>query len=104
VSVYDTDPDTGLPREPAALQCPWIIHWAPGHETRCEKNDHLPDSAEHRGLAMPGKVTKIVWFAGDRREYTGPWPGICQRLGDGVKTMGCALPAGHRGQCAPGAS
>jgi hypothetical protein len=92
-------------------QCPWSIRWTFGTDTRCDKPAHvialavtpLPDgriSAEvdgdegHSGPAGNG-VTRISWQAGDRREFTGDWPGPCAKL------PGCVLHTGHHGRCAP---
>jgi hypothetical protein len=55
---------------------------------------------QHEGPGiMPGQV--IYWHAGDRREYTGEWPGYCDRLPGMPFQGGCTLPRGHQGRCAP---
>jgi hypothetical protein len=84
-----------------AERCPWKIHWGVGQEstTQCAKDEHLTTHAEHEGMAANG-VTMISWWAGDRREYTGDWPGNCQLLSDGVSAP-CTLHTGHHGRCAP---
>ena len=85
-------------------QCPWTIRWGTTADatTRCGKTDHItvnigvPDP-QHEG---PGLLAgqRIAWYSGDRREYTGEWPGHCGKpAGQG----GCVLPAGHPGRCAP---
>ena len=97
-------------------RCPWKIHWGVGQEstTQCDKDEHLgkpvfrtdegvpywrPDSdLKHEGPAGNG-VTTIVWLAGDRREYTGDWPGPCPLLERGLGN--CTLHMGHHGRCAP---
>jgi len=79
-------------------QCPWKIHWAAGqeHTTQCGRNRH--SDQHHRGRhpnpdSSTG-YTVIQWIAGDRREYTGEWPGPC------VETPGCVLHTRHKGRCA----
>jgi hypothetical protein len=95
-------------------RCPWKIHWGVSQEstTQCDKDVHLtnlvamplPDGrvavdydgdGAHAGPAlMAGQ--RITWQAGDRREYTGDWPGLCPGSG-----QGCTLHAGHHGDHAP---
>lgn len=94
------------------MRCPWKIHWGVGQEstTQCAKDDgHLPwriglmtvkGDIEHEGLAGNG-ITTITWLAGDRREYTGDWPGYCTKLPREVHAGGCTLHLGHHGRCAP---
>lgn len=91
-----------------AEQCPWKIRLLSGQNTQCEKQAHVPaetpvevmteDEYMHQGIirdyAYPGSETKINWYASDRREFTGDWPGVC------TKTWGCTLPAGHHRECA----
>ncbi len=78
--------------------CPWKIHFGVTLEatTQCDQPaGHLPADPGHEG---PGPWTpgqRICWQAGDRREYTGDWPGFCQA------TPGCSLHDGHHGRCAP---
>jgi hypothetical protein len=80
------------------VQCPWKIHWAKGqeHTTQCERNTHTDPNhrGNHPNPRAPGGATIIAWVAGDRREYTGGWPGPC------VLTRGCVLHTGHVGRCA----
>jgi hypothetical protein len=67
-------------------------------EIRCDKDEHLPGDLHHRGVirdyAYPGSETVLSWQAGDRREFTGEWPGACPH-------QPCSLPAGHYGRDAP---
>jgi hypothetical protein len=93
------------------MSCPWKIHWgtvtSPVDEftTACGfPAEHIgkdPGTAgfqhrgEHPNPAAPAGFTVITWMAGDRREFTGDWPGYC------AKTPGCTLHAGHHGRCAP---
>lgn len=76
-------------------QCPWKIHYGVTQEatSECGKGGHLPADPVHEG---PGLVTgqTITWYAGDRREYTGEWPGPCP-------AQPCILHAGHHGGHAP---
>lgn len=93
-------------------QCPYKIRWTFDTDTQCSKPAHvrnftvaqLPDGrlsvgydgdGDHEGPSgyTPGQV--ISWHAGDRREYTGDWPGPC------TKTRGCTLHTEHFGRCAP---
>jgi hypothetical protein len=77
------------------VTCPWKIHWGVSQEstTQCSKDDNHPER-EHSGPAGNG-VTVITWYPGDRRQYTGDWPGGCTKAGD------CMLHNGHHGNCAP---
>lgn len=81
--------------------CPWSMRPFP-NETQidCEKPEHLPVDGQHsatlRDYAHPGSTTVITWFAGDRREFTGVWPGYC-----GDNDAPCTLPRGHAGRHAP---
>jgi hypothetical protein len=98
--------------------CPWKIHWGVGQEstTQCDKLAHAgevtitrgPDnrfsvetegSPDHSGPSgfVPGQ--RITWQAGDRREYTGDWPGPCMKLFPSSEP--CILHVGHHGRCAP---
>jgi hypothetical protein len=78
--------------------CPWSIRWTFNQDIRCGKKAHKPADSEHRGVVMdyayPGSRTEITWQAGDRREFTGDWPGPCPK-------GSCTLHAGHHGRCAP---
>jgi hypothetical protein len=76
------------------MTCPWSIRWTFGTDTRCDKPEHVDGDPEHSGPAGNG-VTRISWLAGDRREFTGDWPGPCTKL------PGCVLHTGHHGRCAP---
>lgn len=94
------------------MQCPWKIHWGVGQEstTQCEREEHLSyeriglaeirkerwdqHEGRHPNPAAEGGFTAVTWRAGDRREYTGEWPGPCER------TPGCILHAGHLRRCA----
>ena len=98
-------------------QCPWTIRWGTSAETttRCtradghtdvrepdtrEREPYVLSANEHFGQGItPGQT--IHWYAGDRREYTGNWPGYCQKLGPAAFKGGCTLPDGHHGRCAP---
>jgi len=78
-------------------RCPVKIHWARGqeHTTQCDRLRHT--DPYHRGRypsPHPSGYTVISWQAGDRREYTGEWPGPC------VLVKGCVLHTGHVGKCA----
>lgn len=93
--------------------CTWKIHFGvtPEAVTRCDKPEHLDGVTSHAEFtrhafpagtdmehAGPGPFTegqRVTWQAGDRREYTGEWPGPC------AATAGCTLHAGHLGRCAP---
>jgi hypothetical protein len=95
-------------------RCPWKIRWTYGQDAQCEKKDHLelveiiPQpggqfsvatagvSPEHEAQVGPHRATRLHWEAGDRREFTGDWPGPCVNL-----VAGCTLHAGHHGRCAP---
>jgi hypothetical protein len=74
-------------------------------QVECEKPEHLPDDPEHeatlRDYAYPGSQTKLTWMSGDRREFTGNFPGYCTNLGSTGGRQNCRLPAGHPGRCAP---
>jgi len=101
-------------------QCPWSIRYGTSATTRCRKTDHItgrrayrqagdPDSGEvqiadpdpeHEGPGlMPGQI--IHWFSGDRREYTGDWPGYCDKIPLPPFEGGCTLPLRHHGGCVP---
>ena len=90
-------------------RCPWKIHWGMGQEstTQCDKDDHgvvatpegprwyFGDDYEHSGPGLPQfPDQRIVWQAGDRREYIGDWPGLCPH-------QPCILHTGHHGRHAP---
>jgi hypothetical protein len=77
------------------VACPWKIRAWPGDDgtVSCEKDDHLPGDPRHEGAASNG-ITVVDWMAGDRREYTGDWPGLCPH-------QPCVLHAGHHGGHAP---
>jgi hypothetical protein len=95
--------------------CTWSIRPFPGEtQVSCEKQEHvwqaaseevIAGTAEHRTVlrdyAWPGSATEITWLAGDRREFSGEWPGYCTRLGSHGGRQICTLPAEHRGSCAP---
>jgi hypothetical protein len=91
-------------------QCPWKIHFGVGQEmtVQCQREEHLPEPGayasydprlEHEGLF--NGITKINWYEGDRREYTGDWPGNCDKLPGMPMAGGCTLHLGHHGRCAP---
>lgn len=95
--------------------CQYKIRWTFGTDAQCERDHHvdeviinerpdklfsvvtvgdgLPDTNEHHAHIGP-HGTLLSWQAGDRREYTGGWPGPCTRTG------GCTLHTGHHGRCA----
>lgn len=94
------------------MRCAWKIHWGTlqEHTTQCDRDEHVtipadaPEEAmrsilltqgdgKHQGQAGNG-VTMIEWMAGDRREYTGPWPGLCPY-------QPCILHLGHYGDHQP---
>lgn len=61
-------------------------------QTQCDR-DHADD--HHEGPGLPEfPYQRVSWVAGDRREFTGDWPGYCTR------TQGCPLPEGHPRLCA----
>jgi hypothetical protein len=83
-------------------RCSWKIRYGTSAETitQCDRQEHHDTSHEGPGLPQfPGQ--RIIWWAGDRREYSGDWPGYCTRLPGEPFEGGCVLPAGHRGRCAP---
>lgn len=59
-----------------------------------------PPDPEHEG---PGLIAgqRIFWQSGDRREYTGEWPGYCDKIPLPAFAGGCVLPLNHGGGCAP---
>jgi len=97
-------------------RCEWKIRWTFGTDAQCERDHHIdqviitprpggqfsvvtigdgqPDTHEHRSHISSGQV--LTWGAGDRREFTGDWPGLCTG-----KVPGCVLRTGHHGRCAP---
>lgn len=84
-------------------QCPWSMRPSPNlPQVDCEKPPHVPDDEHHEGVwrdvAYEGSRTELGWLAGDRREFTGPWPGYCRK----PQSSGydCTLPAGHPRLCA----
>jgi hypothetical protein len=98
------------------MQCQYKIRWTFGTDTQCEKEHHIdqviidqepdkrfhivtigdgqPDTHVHYAHVGPFRTT-LSWAAGDRREFTGDWPGAC------IATAGCTLPTRHHGRCAP---
>jgi hypothetical protein len=97
------------------MTCPWSIRWTTGQDASCDKPEHVHNlvithtpagqftvdyqgDGEHhaviRDYAYPGSETKLNWKAGDRREFTGDWPGPCTKL------THCTFHAGHHGRCA----
>jgi hypothetical protein len=92
------------------MTCPWKIHWGPvtspvettttactygaGHIGRAPGEAGTHHRGEHPNPAAPGGFTVITWLAGDRREFTGDWPGYC------TVTPGCTFHAGHVRRCA----
>ena len=94
------------------VTCQWKIHWGTGQEstTQCAKPEHVyaltvtPEAGrysvafagepEHEGPTGVHPGQKITWQAGDRREYTGDWPGPCPH-------QPCILHLGHHGRHAP---
>ena len=92
-------------------RCPWKIRWTSGQDARCDKDQHvshvvvtaLPDgrsAVDYEGdpghaSKLPNGVTTLSWETGDRREFTGYWPGPCPVLAS------CTLHLGHHGRCAP---
>ncbi len=78
-------------------RCPWKIRWIPYCTTQCDRPVHDgADDGQHEGPGT-GEGERIFWYAGDRREYTGEWPGYCDKA---PFEGGCVLPAGHRPKCA----
>jgi hypothetical protein len=93
-------------------RCKWSIRpFTDQTQVSCELSEHLqPEVAEGgqalhqatlRDYAYPGSATVITWYAGDRREFEGNFPGYCTKLGMHAGRQNCTLPAGHRGKCAP---
>lgn len=98
-------------------RCQYKIRWTFDTDAQCEKEHHidqviinersdklfsvvtvgdgLPDTGEHYAHVGPHR-THMTWSAGDRREFTGEWPGLCTG-----KVPNCTLPLGHHGRCAP---
>ncbi|MGH3300949.1 MAG: hypothetical protein ACRDOK_04525 [Streptosporangiaceae bacterium] len=88
------------------MSCNWSIRpFSNDTQVDCAKREHLElTDPEHqavlRDYAYPGSSTIITWLAGDRREFSGSWPGYCTKLGL-HQLSSCKLPAGHGGRCAP---
>jgi hypothetical protein len=59
--------------------------------------DDMEHQATLRDYAYPGSESVVTWLYGDRREFTGDWPGPCTEN----QPAGCVLPAGHHGRHAP---
>ena len=62
----------------------------------CAKEEHLSKVAQSAAVADANRQhegrwlnTLVSWLEGDRREYTGEFPGWC------AHTEGCVLPRGH---------
>ena len=95
--------------EAAMSTCPWQIRPFPGEtQVQCEKpdgHDRDPATLLHestlRDYAWPGSETKVTWVPGDRREFSGSFPGYCTQLGSTGGRQNCTLPAEHHGRCAP---
>jgi hypothetical protein len=66
-----------------------------GHIGRAPGEARTQHRGEHPNPAAPAGYTVITWLAGDRRAFTGDWPGYCDT------TPGCTLHARHHGRCAP---
>lgn len=101
-------------------QCQYKIRWTFGTDAQCEREHHVddviitpapdgrfsvttigdgqPDTHQHHAHVGPNGMT-LDWDAGDRREFTGDWPGPCPLLGRGLGQ--CTLHTGHHGRCAP---
>ena len=97
---------------PPAGRCPWTIHWGVSQEqtTQCDLPEHVWEvritpagtgftvdylgDPHHSGPSGVRQGQVITWQAGDRREYTGLWPGPCP-------FPACTLHAGHHGRHAP---
>jgi hypothetical protein len=78
------------------MRCPWVIHWGTSQEctTWCDREEHVErGDFDHEGPGLM-RDQRISWQAGDRREYTGEWPGLCP-------VQPCVLHAGHHGRHAP---
>ena len=94
-------------------QCPWTVRWGvmADSTTRCDKPAHVPedtpleamseDEYTHAGPSGVYPGQRVEWLAGDRREYTGKWPGYCDKIAKPAFGGGCCLPLGHHGRCAP---
>ena len=103
-------PDTDEAQTP---RCPWTVRWGltAEHTTQCDRPEHvwnvhiLPagdrgkyrveyqGDPSHSGPSGVHRGQVVTWQTGDRREYTGMWPGAC-------RFPRCVLPAGHHGRCA----
>lgn len=101
-----------MSRQPESKpQCQWKIRWTFDTDAQCELPHHIDGVAikhhpngqfdvfttgegppDHYAHVGPHN-TKMNWAAGDRREFTGEWPGPCT-------TTGCTLHTGHHGRCA----
>lgn len=92
------------------MTCEWKIRWTFDQDAQCDRELHIPadippevmeaDEAQHHAVildyAFEGSRSELTWLAGDRREFTGTWPGPCTG-----KVPGCILHRGHHGRCAP---
>lgn len=99
-------------------QCQYRIRWTFSGDAQCELEHHIdsvliyneqpdgrfsvatvgdggPETHVHKAR-VGANGTVLSWNAGDRREYTGEFPGLCTG-----KIPGCTLPLGHHGNCAP---
>jgi hypothetical protein len=98
-------------------QCPYKIHWGVDQSStsQCSKQEHAGVVAvntredglfsvstsgdpHHEGPSGVHEGQVVSWEAGDRREYTGDWPGPCPKL---PPPRPCTLHDGHHGRCAP---
>lgn len=77
------------------MRCPWKVHFGVSQDatTQCDRESHA--DPDHEGPGPYFDYQRVSWQAGDRREYTGDWPGPCP------VTPGCTLHLGHHGRCAP---
>jgi hypothetical protein len=76
-------------------QCPWKIHFGVSQDAtvQCGREEHADPDHEGQNPFVSWESV-ISWQAGDRREYTGEWPGACPE-------QPCTLHAGHHGRHAP---
>jgi hypothetical protein len=89
-------------------RCPWKIRYGASEETtsQCDQPEgHLeePDSnGNHDGPGLAEfPYQRVNWPAGDRREYTGAWPGYCGGADFTAAAGRCVLPKFHAGDHAP---
>lgn len=84
--------------------CPWRIRWGTTDETttHCDRPAGHHYQTDHEGPGLRQfPHQRVSWQPTDRREYTGDWPGYCDKLPGAPFKGGCVLPKGHPRKCAP---